>query len=618
MTRCRRGADQSDVDVRHPRWPWQLVVLLNTAAAIITQPSYGDGLQSVTTARLQLDRQFNAAIDKLSSEGLSDDQLRTRRATRISRDPSRQYFYVPPEMRLFSATAGTDPATDKDLERIQRIYADQLFQLVQRAINERRGALAYQWSFEILRHRPDHSDARKIVGLPAKPARASLTVRPGRSRHPKFGWAAGTHRQVDTRHFRITTDDSEEAAKALAEVLETLHATWRQMFFELWSNPSVLRTRMNGRLSVDRRRAKHQVILFRDRETYVSYLQQLEPQAQLTLGYYHAPSRAAFFYGSAADHQSTWQHEVTHQLFQEILGARVEVGQSQNFWVLEGIALYMESLGPLRGYVSVGGLEADRLQIARYRALRDEFYEPLEHLSSMGRRTLQQDPRIRQLYSQAAGLTHFLMDFEQGRYRRALHLYLRAVYENRADENTLARVTKTKFDELDSQYLAFLELADEDLKELDREVAAKSLSMGHTRVGNEGLLAVPRLESLTWLDLKRTKISDVGTQRLVDATRLRQLNLEETEIGDVTVARLTQANQIEQLDLSNTRITDDALTTIGKMKQLKSLWLTGTDITDVGLKNLHGLPHLETLDVSGTKVTPEGWQAAREALPQLE
>ena len=34
--------------------------------------------------------------------------------------------------------------------------------------------------------------------------------------------------------------------------------------------------------------------------------------------------------------------------------------------------------------------------------------------------TLQNDPRIRTLYSQAAGLTHFLIYYDDGRYRDAL------------------------------------------------------------------------------------------------------------------------------------------------------------------------------------------------------
>ena len=70
---------------------------------------------------------------------------------------------------------------------------------------------------------------------------------------------------------------------------------------------------------------------------------------------------------------------------------------------------------------------------------------------------LQKDPRIGTLYSQAAGLTHFLIYYDGGRYRDALVSYLSAVYSGRDDHDTLAKLTGTDYGELDKQYREFLE-----------------------------------------------------------------------------------------------------------------------------------------------------------------
>ncbi|MEX2560159.1 MAG: hypothetical protein WD403_09610, partial [Pirellulales bacterium] len=69
---------------------------------------------------------------------------------------------------------------------------------------------------------------------------------------------------------------------------------------------------------------------------------------------------------------------------------------------------------------------------------------------------VQHDERIAMLYSQAAGLAHFLMHYDQGRYRDALVDYLLAVYSGRDRQSSLAELTGTSFDELDRQYREFV------------------------------------------------------------------------------------------------------------------------------------------------------------------
>ena len=132
------------------------------------------------------------------------------------------------------------------------------------------------------------------------------------------------------------------------------------------------------------------------------------------------------------------------------------LGSSNNFWIVEGIATYMESLAQQQGYWTLGGFDAGRLPAARHRLLQDGFYVPLEQLTRMGVDQLQRHADLAKLYSQMAGLTTFLVHYDDGCYRDALLEYLIAVYTDAADAGTLASLTGHSYAELDRQYRAFL------------------------------------------------------------------------------------------------------------------------------------------------------------------
>ncbi len=222
---------------------------------------------------------------------------------------------------------------------------------------------------EVLRFDPAHESVRRIVGLGPTPCTPAVQSRSGRQQHPRLGWLPGEYLQLSTPHFRIVTNDRREAALRLAFALEELHAVWRQCFFPLWSSAAALDAAWNGRALEPLSRTPHQVVLFRNRQEYVAFLEPYEPDVQLTLGYYHIPSRTAYFYSGDDTLRTTWQHEATHQLLYELLSAKPDVVLQSNIWIVEGIAIYMESLRSCQVYHTLGGLEAERLQYARHRAL---------------------------------------------------------------------------------------------------------------------------------------------------------------------------------------------------------------------------------------------------------
>ena len=263
---------------------------------------------------------------------------------------------------------------------------------------------------------------------------------------------------VETEHYAIRTDHSIEAAVALGAKLERVYRVWKQLFFRYFATDAQLAALFDGRLrSRPGNPTQHAVVYFRDREDYNQTLGQAIPNIGVSVGVYVDTTRRAYFFVGEGHDERTLVHEATHQLFHESRRVAPDVGRPNNFWIVEGIAMYMESLREEDGYHVLGGFDDARMVAARYRLLNDAFYVPLAEFAAYGMQQIQQDRRIATLYSQAAGLTHFLIHYDGGRYRDHLVSYLVAVYSGRAGPGTLAQLTGTPYSELDDQYRKFME-----------------------------------------------------------------------------------------------------------------------------------------------------------------
>ena len=245
---------------------------------------------------------------------------------------------------------------------------------------------------------------------------------------------------------------------ALGVKLERLYRIWQQLFIRYYASESdvvACSTAAPGRGPACCRR--HSIVYFRDREEYNRPLRPTVPNIGISAGVYAGPDAAGVLLRRQGGDDRTLYHEATHQLFHESRPVSPEVVRKENFWIIEGIAMFMESLRREDGYCVLGGFDDERMHAARYRLLHDKFYVPLDELISYGMEKLQNDPRIGTLYSQAAGLTHFLVFYDGGRYRDALVSYLAAVYSGRDDHDTLAKLTGQDYGELDKQYRGFIE-----------------------------------------------------------------------------------------------------------------------------------------------------------------
>jgi hypothetical protein len=371
-------------------------------------------------------------------------------------------------------------------------YADALFALAKRAAEAGQLSLAFQWATETLRENPDHADARRVLGYEKhggewlSPYGARMREA-GKRWHPKFGWLtpgeaaryeagerlagkrwvtadedAARHRdiksgwQVRTDHFLVTTNQSLEAAAELAARLERLHQVWRQLFAGFYLKENEVRRLFAGERQPRKQVRPFRVYYHRDRDHYNAALRKKQPRIGETLGIYFDDIREAHFFAGEDQDAGTLYHEAVHQLFQETKPAAKRVGLVANFWVVEGVATYFETLSehddPSAGlYFTIGESQAGRLPAARQRLV-EGFYVPLAELTRMGQRDVQRHAEIGKVYTESTGLAAFLMDGEAGRYREPLVRYLDAIYEGRDTGRTLAEVTGEGYDELDAAY----------------------------------------------------------------------------------------------------------------------------------------------------------------------
>ena len=593
------------------------------------------------------DRAYTEQLEALAARAESLELPAAATATRhwiVRRDPRKQYYFTP-SLAEGTTSGGTTtnqnplgtepqrPAADAPqvlqqwygkLERLRATRAAELWELAQQAARQKQGALGYQCLHELLREQPDHAAARRALddsqapgpgrGQPKQPQSSVARVD-----HPQLGWRKGQYWRIDSPRFRLYTNHSAAAGIDAARRLELFHQVWRQCFFDIWTTTDALAARLQGRDEALGPRRVHEVILLKSRDEYVEKLQAAEPKIALTTGIYLDKQHVSYFYVGDETTHASWYHEATHQILQELLDAPEGVGSAANMWAIEGVAIYGESLQRHHGYCTLGGIDAPRLQIARYHRLRGAAALPLQELVALGRQALQNHPQIRSLYTQSAGLAHVFLDSQQPTSRMNFLHYLLKVYTRRDQPTSLAESMGRSWRELEAEELRFLNVTDDDLRSLQPLTKLRQLSLGRTQVTNEGLKTLKsHVGRLEWLDVAFTPLSDDGWRTFQEAIKLRQLFLEQTAITDDTLAQIAACKELEELDLSHTKITDTGLTHLTQLKKLKQLYLTGCSISDAAIPSLKSLKQLETLDLSDTQVTTAGQMMLRKSLPKWQ
>lgn len=416
-------------------------------------------------------------------------------ASRFPRDPM-------PELLPEDATAH-QKSWYRALLRLRQSCSDSIFQKALEAADQHRGFDAFQMVLTTLYVNPDHAQARKVLGYSLvdgcwRTAWELRQIQRGLVDHPKYGWIrkedvpaydAGkrlfrnqwiseeednsrpktpkTGWKIETEHYVMETSCSLEEGTRICRRLEMFYVTWLQLFYRFTGQDKQWAFIVSGHGKIPARR--HKVTFFKNRAEYVEQLKKRENNIESSYGGYFPQEETIFIYFPAPDEGSHLDtllvHEATHQLFQECRPAssnqqrrknRSLPGKKSNFWVLEAFSTYMETFRADGNVYRIGGTNSLRFQRARERATESDGLLSLRVFSGMSIEAFQRYPDLAMLYTQSAGLASFFLHYDHGRYRNAFILYLYLVYEELDSVNTLERLTKRSFEQMDEEFHRFM------------------------------------------------------------------------------------------------------------------------------------------------------------------
>ena len=460
---------------------------------------YAERRQKFTDALLELARVCEqekklpeaAAEIRKSAEPVDTSELRLAPLPRQTQEPLKAN--LEPDERFWRA----------QLRSHNQDYAKELYALSRQALNAGHVSFAFDLVREIVLHDSDHVAARKILGFVRSgdewvSAFEALKLRKKEVWTDEFGWLpkARVERynngerfyngrwipaakeaafrsnfddawEIRTEHYLVKTNHSLEKGVDLAKKLEDFHGLFFQMmagFFNSAADVQQLFAGNNARpqATVARPNVVH---FYRSQDEYIATIKKLskQPRLEITKGMYFPSNRIAFFfYDPDSDDDTTLYHEATHQLLTGSRPMTGEIGAKSDFWIIEGIACYMESFQRDGDRFSVGDPGNQRLQRARIHFLAEIYYVPLREFTRMGMIPFQTvaEADLRKNYSQGAALTHFFMHYDDGRYREALIEHLSQIYSPdksvRESPDSLEELTGVANEDLDRQYAEYI------------------------------------------------------------------------------------------------------------------------------------------------------------------
>ena len=285
-----------------------------------------------------------------------------------------------------------------------------------------------------------------LVAVPCSGAENSNTLELPRKneptlllRHVSIAELEGIH--CASEHYFITASRFEDVHRA-AQRLEHLFHVWQLLFaehFKELENESVQRL--------------HRVVIYRNQQEYIRNLSPIEPFIGRTNGFYSESGKSTYFYSTEA---KILFHEGTHQILAEHFFREKAPVFRDNFWVVEGIAAFMETLKVEEDSYKVGDILADKLFAAKVYQFERNYNMPIRKLTAMSAAEIQSSAEIQRIYSQSATLVHWLMFADEGRYRKNLFELLQRTYLGTAQPETLSELTGLSYEELDKKYLEFL------------------------------------------------------------------------------------------------------------------------------------------------------------------
>ncbi len=540
--------------------------------------------------------------------GLASESELCRRWLPLDR-ADQTLLFLPVEARQANASNAKQAAWVKHFEAARARHAEYWFQECRQAVESGDESRGYRLLWRALRENPQHTEAKRTLGRLATSCSVRPVVRRSNAKHSTYGWAGNTYTRVESPHFLLTSRATTAETIELATKLEEFYSLWTQFFFPLWSPPGLLKSRLGGGTNPFETQRQIKVLLLRDRADYIEALAR-EENIGVSVGYYDPDKETSYFFPDK-NLSATFYHELTHQLLAEAtrLQTTENIGARGDVWLLEGIALYMESLWRGEGYWTLGGWESPRLQVARYRAVRDGYFVPWEEFSGGRLDAWKANPDIARLYSQAAGVTHVMLDrgdaAERQRRKQVVFQSLVAIYQGAPDSKEILKVLGG--DAAQKNYESELTVGNEQIAALRRDRSLQELVLAGSKLSAEAWQQVTEQVSLEWLDLSFSNATSADLKELGKLKALERLSVEGTAVDSQLLDTIRVLPKLAELDLTGCAIDDAGLKKLAKHPSLRTLWLGKTQVTDDSLATLAIMTQLKFVDIQDSKITPAAW-----------
>ena len=531
--------------------------------------------------RQGLEFQFGQDLVKISSwcnnNGLISKRADTH-ALKQNRDLDRQYLFLPPS----EAMPDPDQQSGELKEWLEKVnaarvaHAGRIFELAKEALAANATAIAYQLLYEVIHQDRDHAEVRRMLGHKLEKdgswhvASTSFKFRESNKDHRFLSLRKGQYHLAETAHFKIVSTANEARTRVLAEELELWHTVWRQVFFDYWGSKKWLTASFDGQKAMRIPKKKFDVVFFQNKQQYANLLEEHVRGVGISSGYYSNKLRTSFFYDGDATTQSTWRHELTHQLFRQSKGRSPDnVFDKNHVWLDEGVATYAESMVKFDNYVTLGGFEAERTQYARLQALLENAALPVEDLNNMTKDSWQAQGNPK-LYSQSAAIVDTLMNENHGQHQPDFIDLLQVIYYRQAPPKSFENKLKLSFAQVDQMFLNFLKI-DSDLvsKHLSKPETRTFLSFAGAKLTNGDYQKIGKCINLGVLDLSGQVLNKNDLQPLTNCPALHKLILVRCQFGPGALVELAKLPGLTEVDLSRCKISPTQANEINRLRQLK-------------------------------------------------
>ena len=247
----------------------------------------------------------------------------------------------------------------------------------------------------------------------------------------------GCRFDYSSEHYNVTTDISEEAAKAYAERLEAGFDYFRRTFSKFYG---------------DRPFRKPRVVIFKTAENYYTYFELLsESRGEHTGGVFRPGLNELVFFESIDREES--YHRLHHEAFHQFMTALTR--DTPPYWFNEGTADYMGAIEVEGNRVTEKALLVPkRLRTIQW-VLAVDAHIPFKKIMVETPREFY-GPNSYLRYCQAWSMIHFFFNYKNGAYRPLIDQYFGMLRSGRSPQETFDDIIKPKVDTLEKEWKEYV------------------------------------------------------------------------------------------------------------------------------------------------------------------